>query len=184
MSLPAVPSNIYTDRAGVELILGVCGVNLRINDSETTVVSAEEENYLTYLIYTASQEIDMYMANRYDPAVMLTSWLIRNWCSIIAAYRVAMRRCGSPPVALQWEYEQTMTKLDLIRVGQLDIAGLASLATPGIAMSNLRIDPRFPSKQLRVETQISGQQPNGPRPIQTDIQTAWFSEPNSYGTTQ
>lgn len=184
MSLPAVPANLYTDRAGVELILGVCGVNLRINDSETTVVSADEENYLNYLIYTASQEIDMYLSNRYDPAVMLTSWMIRNWCSIIAAYRVTMRRCGSPPVALQWEYEQTMEKLGLIRVGQLEIGGLASLATPGIAMSNLRIDPRFPTKQLRVEGQISGQQPNNQRPFITDITTGWFSEPNGFGTTQ
>jgi phage gp36-like protein len=178
MSLPTVPTNLYTDRAGVELILGVCGVNLRINDSETTVVSADEENYLNYLIYTASQEIDMYLSNRYDPSVMLQSWLVRNWCSIIAAYRVAMRRCGSPPVALQWEYEQTMDKLGLIQVGQLEIGGLASLATPGVAMSNLRMDPRAITKRMRVEVPISGQQPNNQRPVIKDIQTSYFPDSN------
>jgi len=178
MTAPAAPANVYTDRAGVEMIMGACGVDLRINDSETTVISTVEELYLTHATYIASQELDMYISNKYDPSVMSQSWLIYNWASIMAAYRVTLRRCGSPPASLQWEYEQVMDKLAQIANGQLQIAGLASLATPGIAMANLRIDPRFPFKQMRVETQISGQQPNGNRPVAKDIQGQLYSEPN------
>lgn len=178
MATPAAPANIYTDRAGVEFIMGTCGVNLRINDSETTVVSTAEEQYLTWATYVASNELDMYISNKYDPSVMAQSWLIYNWASIMAAYRVTLRRCGSPPAALQWEYEQVMDKLAQIANGQLQIAGLASLATPGIAMANLRLDPRFPYKQMGVETQISGQQPNGNRPVKKDLQGTFFTEAN------
>ena len=178
MTAPSAPANVYTDRAGVEMILGSCGVNLRINDSETTVVSTSEELYLTHATYIASQEIDMYISNKYDPSVMSESWLIYNWASVMAAYRVTLRRCGSPPASLQWEYEQVMDKLSQVANGQLQIAGLASLATPGIAMSNMRMDPRFGYKQMRVEGQISGQQPNGNRPVIRDIRDQYFTEPN------
>jgi hypothetical protein len=178
MSAPAAPANVYTDRAGVEMIMGACGVNLRINDSETTVISTAEELYLTQATWIASQEIDMYLLNKFNTETLTGSWLIYNWASVMAAYRVTLRRCGSPPASLQWEYEQVMDKLAQVANGQLQIAGLASLATPGIAMSNMRIDPRFGIKQMRVEGQISGQQPNNNRPVIKDIRNEYFEEPN------
>lgn len=174
-TLPLAPTYTYTDRQGVEWILGVCGVNAKVNDSGTTVVTTDEENYLTYSIYVASQTIDMYLLNRYSADVLAGSWVIRNWASIIAAYRVSLRRCNAPPTSLQYEYEQTMESLTKISVGQLMIGNLPSLATPGIAMSNLRMDPRFTGRQMRVETPISSTIPTGYRQTK-DISTGFIAE--------
>lgn len=170
---PPTPTNIYTDRAGLDAVIGSCGVDLRVNDSETTVVSAAEQLFIDYAINVASGEVDMYLANRYAPSALATSWVIYNWCSVLAAYRLTIRRCGSAPVALQFEYENVKKLMSEVQNGQLQIAGLPSLATPGCQFSNVRIDPRFVQRQMRVERVISDTTPTrGPQ--LNDIIGNWY----------
>ena len=177
--MPVTPPNIYTSREYVEAIMGVCGVNLRINDSETTVISAVEESYLNYAIYVASATVDMYLSNRYAPALMLTNMTVINWATIMAAYRVAIRRCGSAPASLQWEYEQTMDMLKQVQDGTLPISNIPSLSSPGASLSNVRLDPRFPFKQLRVEGQLSDSTPTR-APVVKDIPGQFWIDRNGY----
>jgi len=173
-----VPANIYSDRTGVEIVMGQCGVDSRLNDSETTVISAAEEQTLTTLIYYCSQEIDMFLLNRYPASQLTTSYLVYMWCSVMVAYRLGMRRCGSVPQALQWEYEQTMEKLRQIQIGQMDIGGLQKLSGPGAIWSNVRLDGRFREKQMRVEPNISNSTPT-PYPQHKDLVDVWIQERDS-----
>lgn len=168
-----VPTNLYTNRAMVEAVVGVCGVNLRINDSQTTVVSALEETYLDYAIYVGSSEIDLYLSNRYAPAVLLTQFCVWNWATIIAAYYLTMRRCGSAPAQMQWMFEQTTQRLREYQLGLQELAGVPSLASPGISMSNVRMDPRVPFNQMGVEPSISDSTPTAYPQIRNLLATIW-----------
>lgn len=156
---PAVPANIYTDDTAVKDLLGVCGVNLRLNDSETTVVTVGELLRLTKIIYVASGIVDMFLNNRYDPADLVTNWVVRDWATVIAAYKLTMRRCGNVPTSLQWEYEQAVRVMRDIQLGLMQIGGLASVSGPGISVSNMRVNPRYPVNQLRVEPSLSDSTP-------------------------
>lgn len=171
--LAPVPTNIYTNRSGVEAVMGVCGVNLRVNDSQTTVVSEVEESYLNYAIYVASAEIDLTLSNRYAPAMLATSFAVYNWATVIAAYYLTIRRCGAAPAALQWEYEQTKQRLREYQLGLAEIAGLPSLASPGISMSNVRMDPRAPVNQMGVEPSISDSTQTSYPQIQNILAAFW-----------
>ncbi len=152
---PAVPENIYTDATAVSDLIGVCGVNLRLNDSETTVVTVAELLRLTKIIYVASGIVDMFLLTRYAAEDLVLNWVVRDWATVIAAYKLTMRRCGNVPTSLQWEYEQAVKVMRDIQLGLMPIGGVASVSGPGVSLSNHRLDPRYGVNQLRVETSIS-----------------------------
>lgn len=155
MATPSTPQNVYTDRVGVEAIMGQCGVDYKLDDDGTTVITSAKEQNLTYAINYASNRIDMYLANRYSPAVLATSWIVWHWASVIAAHTLSKRRCAGASVSLQAEFDQTMSELGQIKTGQLDLGNVPSLASPGASVSNVRLDPTFVTKRMRVEKSIS-----------------------------
>ena len=150
-------------------------MNLRLDDDGTTVVTTYEYARLTRIIYFATQEVDMYLANKYLRVDLQNSYLIYYWASIIAAYRLTQRRCGNVPQSLQSEYEGVMELLLKIQRGELPIAGMPGKNGVGISLSNVRMDPFFRTKGQRVETQISDSTPTAFRQDK-DVGSVLFDE--------
>lgn len=171
-------STLFTSRGDMQSLLGLCGVDLKINDSETTVISPVEEGYLNWCISAASSRVSLFLANRYSPQVLLQVPMVIWWATVISCYMLSMRRCNTAAGSLQAMYESAMKDLSDASTGMVQLGGVPSLATPGISMSNVRMDPTWAFKTMRVEQQISANTPTR-APVIVDIYGQFWQDPNS-----
>lgn len=172
------PETMLTDRAGVQQVLGRCGVDIRLDADRTGVVSAQEEAILTDSLRFGTEFVHALLGGRFALAQLAKSWLIYRWASIIAAQNLCLYRCGNVPASLQAEFERAENYLQLIMSGQMPLASIASKSGTGVSMDNMRMDGRFGAKQLRVETTISDGSRVQRSPQIMDIPTRYIPERN------
>lgn len=173
---PDAPTIMLTDRAGVEQILGACGIDLRINVSRTTVVSTSELTILTFCLNYGTEETIAYCGTQYRAATLAKSWLAYTWASTIAAYLLCHFQTGSVPASLQSLYDMTMALLEKIHNAQFRPASMPSLSGAGVALDNLRLDPRWSRKGLRRESTISDGHRDQKSPVHEDIASLYLFE--------
>lgn len=179
MSAPAAPDVLLTDRTGIERVLSQAGVDARVNVSRTTVVSDAEEAEVTHVAAYASDLVQNLVGNRYAAADLATSYLVYTWASVIAAYELCLYQAGFVPQALLSEYEQVLDRLQKVGAGQDRLASIPSSQGAGVAMDNLRLDPRFRYKQLRRERTISDGPSRQASPAIEDITNLYLFERNA-----
>lgn len=174
MPPPDTTPVLLTDREGVEGVLGRCGVDAKLDVDRNGVVSATELEQLTFSINYASELTLAWCGKRYAIDKLAGSWLAYWWASTIAAYRLAIYRCGAVTASLQAEFEAVMELFRQVHVGQFQPASMLSSSGAGVAMDNLRLDPRYRTKQLRVEVSISDGHRDQKSPKRTDILGTWI----------
>jgi len=130
--------------------------------------SLVDSSVVNNAIERAEQRIKQFVTGRYDVTQFSSSnkWL--KWCcatlSCVALYR---RRGNLIPPGLQEQYDEYIEHLQAIRDGRGEIPDQAPRTEFSMAMSNLRIDHRYPTGKSRVVTTVStgGQDSAKPRHV-------------------
>lgn len=154
MAAPSVLTTVYPDRQGVNDILGEAGVNRRLDDNQSGAVASAEEAMLTRLYSEATAWVKYYLV-KYDLSDYPTDdnaghWLVYRWACIRAAFQLCRRRGNPVPGTLDAMHAEALETLKAIQSGEETLADVAQVASPSLSLSNLRLDGRYHSKQLRV----------------------------------
>lgn len=169
MPPPDAPATLLTDRDGVQQVLGRTGVDKRIDVDRTRVLSAAEQATLTFCLNYGTEFTWAWCGNRITLTTMATSWLFYTWSSIVAAYLLCLYRAGSVPASLQSEYEATLALFEKIHNGSFKPASVAAASGAGVAIDNVRYDPRYRNKTIRVQQSISDGHQQQRSPVRVDI---------------
>lgn len=143
------PQYIYTSRREVENVISQVGVNLRLDDLDTS----DSEDALEEYYIDATLDIDTHAQHYYESSDLATSSWVRRRATYLACYYLSQRR-GNPAL-FQLRYNQIMEQLERVQLGEMLIPGLPTRADMTPAMSNMVVDERFILSKLRVHPSIS-----------------------------
>lgn len=155
----------YTTTEELERLLSAIGVNAfsdNDHDSETN------DDVVDEVITQASAEVASYIARQYEIGTLGNDVQVREWTTIVAAYKLCFRRGNMPPESLAYRYEQLMDQdkgiLALIAdrhrwKGRLLTATRRKDKAMHPTFSNLTVDRRYPYERIRVTTQNSNEEP-------------------------
>ena len=92
---------------------------------------------------------------RYDPQQLVRSYNVKRWAVAVAAKWLTSRRGQSPPKSIMDEAEEAEESMRLVWTGalQIDSAGTRTSSWPFI--SNVQVDHRYNTAQVRVQPSIS-----------------------------
>lgn len=146
----------YTNQASLESLLSTQGVLNNVNDSQEVDLAhanASDPNRILGAISDATDLIDLYCQNYYNPSDLSKSeWVFRR-CTWIAAHFLTERR-GNPGYFLE-QYTKSVEWLEKIQSGLFQIPRIPMSSDLRPALSNYVVDDRFPIAKIRVETFIS-----------------------------
>lgn len=155
MAAPSAPSTRLADRAGMEDVLGETGIDLRLDDNRSGVVTTSEESRLTRACYWADAMVTGFYLSKYDPTGLAANWAVYHWCNVFAVYRICPRRGNAVPSSIGAMYQETVELLVDLQAGRTVLSNVAQRGSPSISVSNLRLDGRYHTRQLRVQPTIS-----------------------------
>lgn len=162
MAPPAL-AYTYATQADVEALLSPDGVVGRVDDNATGTPTGTQTGYVASAINWATARVNQYCLGRYDAIDLAQSWVVNEWCIILAAYWLSCRRGNPAPGSFSDLYKEAMDDLKEIRSGaaQLPEIGLRTAGWP--AWSNVRVDSLYSLRKVRVERPISeGSQQQAP----------------------
>lgn len=119
-------------------------------------------------IERGEQILKQYISGRYDTASLTTNKWAKWACALIAAVQLFRRRGNPLAPGLQESWDELKEQLELIRDGVGEVPDGQPRIEPGIAMSNLRYDARYPTQKMRAQTAISAGQQDSTKPRRTD----------------
>ena len=144
---------LYATQAEVEDILGAVGVRLRVDDGDDGTIDPEDADRLQEAIWEATDIINEYALHYYTAEALETSAWIRRKCSYMAAYLMGRRR-GNKSIYKD-EYDQTISRLQRIQNGLLNIPRLPKRDDFEPRMSNLVVDQNYSKKKIRADRSTS-----------------------------
>lgn len=155
---PASQSVLFSSDDDVVSLLSQLGLDARLDDQDAGGQAA----FLSRAHNWATGRILFYCAPFYDASAMASSWLVNEWASVLATFWVCVRRVNPlPDVIRQLVYggdglgEGVMGDLKDVREGRAQIPDVGARNVPWPAYSNVRVDPRFRVRQVRVIRQTS-----------------------------
>lgn len=143
----------HTTQADMTSIFGEDAILNRLDDDATDAIEGNESTWLSDSIQEASDEIDMRLQRRYDPAVITSSPFIQRCAAYLAVHHLSKRR-GNPSQYVE-DYERYIALLDDIKAGKYDIPGVDDRYDNRPRMSNLVVDHNFHKAKIRVEQETS-----------------------------
>jgi len=158
-------------QAEVERVLSTYGV-LAFADHDGD--GSEDDNVVEDCIQRASDEIHLYLHDRYDSAVLATVNLVRRWAAVGAACYLCQTRNNPPPESLDLQWQKLINNEE----GLIPKIGKGLQALPGVQLrydsrpsfSNLRIDRRWPTSKTRVAVANSS---DAPTSLNQDTAQEW-----------
>jgi phage gp36-like protein len=160
----ALISPAYTTFAQIERYLSLAGAEAfashDVPDEPTAGVYDDVVNQ-------ATDEINLYLIERYLPAGLAGSTLVNRWATTLGAYFLTLRRGNPPPNSLAVDYERVIKLLERIQAGTLNIPNVATRSR-GPVWDNLTVDRRYHQQKLRVQKENSSDSPTGLRQHQVD----------------
>jgi phage gp36-like protein len=149
-------STPYTSDA--ELV-SLMGQEWLISNADHDGDGAADPDAINRAINAATQEIDLYLGQRYESSVLATHDLVRDWATVRAAMKLH-RTAGDPlPQVLIDEWAEILATLKALGAGQMTIPGLSTLGNLRPTMSTRRIDRRYGQRTVRVERDNSTEVP-------------------------
>jgi phage gp36-like protein len=141
---------LYASRTDLEHLLSVYGVDQRLDHDGSGGISAAEEAFLTDCLTEASETVNWYLFNRYDPVnLAMSNWVARK-TTILAAYRLTSSR-GNPPLFVE-DAERALDDLErAVTDPRFGPPGVPIRPTCIPVFSNLRVDARYNWRCIRVE---------------------------------
>lgn len=137
---------VYATQTDVEAVLSQLGVTLRADDDEDGV---SETANITYALQEASSQVDFYLLQRYTAAVLATSDYVIKATAALAACLLSRRRGNVVPGSIDAACEKYSKQLEQIATGQYQLPGAAMRDDPGITVTGLAVDLRYPHVPVR-----------------------------------
>lgn len=162
MALPTALAYLYTSADEIEALLSPDGADARLDDVDSGAVSATEEDYMAVqAVNKATSRINIYLQQRYAPALLATSWAVHDFTTIYGAIWLCRRRGNSVPASLMesWE-EDCLPLLEAIQKDQMSLNDIAERESDQPRFANVTLDSRYRVRQLRVERPLSDRVPN------------------------
>jgi len=173
---PPALSILYTSQQDMEDFLSPLGVRVRADHDADGALSAAEQRAITYAVNGGTETILFYTYSRYDPAVLANSWSVNRWATYFACYQLCCERVDPIPETLITLIEDATTKLEQIQLGRhAGLPGIPVRRTQAPVWSNVRVDPLYQFKCIRVEKGRSSKGPNT-RPVVPDYPEAFCPE--------
>ena len=156
----ALLATVYCTEAELIRFMGQGAVDdFGDNDADGTA----DAEVVNDCINQATEEIDLYLRQRYTQAALATSTLVNRWCVVMAARFETQRRGNPVPDSIEQEWLRIADPAS----GLIVQIGLGHKQLPGIAlrddlrptMSNVRIDRRYRTSTVRV-TKANSSSPN------------------------
>ena len=150
----------YTDRAHVEMVLSVAGVESRLDDDGDNFDNTTEALRMQDAINRATETINFYLWNRYSPdRIAQCSNLANQWAADLASYYLCRTRGNPVPESIIEAAREAEERLEKIYKGRFRLPGVPMRRNNGPTYDNLRIDVRYRFRVIRVEGNTSSQQP-------------------------
>ena len=153
--MPTALTYTYCTEADVQALLSADGTTARVDDNGDNSQSATEAGYITSAINWATDKINFFLLPRYSAPNLSTSWVVNNWAVILAARWLSMRRGNPPPGSVNQLYEEAVEDLKLVHSGAYEIPGIGTREVLWPVWSNVRVDPLYILRKIRVERPIS-----------------------------
>lgn len=169
------PTTVYCTEADVDMLLSTSGTLSRADDDDTGHRTATESGYVTKAIAWATGRCNLYLT-AYPFNQLANSYLVNQYCAIIAAYILSCRRGDPVAGSLADLYEEVMEDLKGIKAGNLQLpdVGLRSGAWP--AWSNVTVTVLDTIRRVRVQRPISEKRGGPPDYQQTiDRHSDWVA---------
>ncbi len=156
---------VYTTTAELNRLLSAIGVAAF---SDNNVDGDADDDVVTECMERASVDVASFVSRQYQVGTLSADVQIREWTTIIAAYKLCMARGNMPPESLAYRYEQIANPetgvLALIAdrhrwKGRLQTAARRTDLASTPTFSNLTVDRRYPYERIRVTSQNSNQEP-------------------------
>ncbi len=130
------------------------GVSVSTNDSQGNSVS--DATIVANAIERGQSKLSQYLTQKYDTSLITSSNVWIKWAAAtFAAVEIMRRKGGVVSAGLQEIYEEYLSILNDVKNGPGLIPDLLPRTTPGMAVSNLMIDNRYPRAKVRVVGTIS-----------------------------
>lgn len=157
----ALVDNAFTTVALLERFMSVRGADQFA--AHTDGAEAEEE-VKEDAINSATEEMAMYLTQRYNKEDLADHTGVQRWATSIAAYFLTIVRGLEPPESWAAEFKRLMDPekgiMARIAAGELKIDGLSLRSDMRPTMSNLRVVRRFNHSKIRVTRPNSTDQPS------------------------
>ncbi len=122
---------------------------------------ASDTNVVDNCINRGHARILDFAGQQYEAADLATSETIKEWNIIIACYVLCGLRGNPRPDSLVEDYKEICGPgglLSQVRAGLYKLYGLSVRSGKAPTFSNLRVDRRYPSRQIRVKSSSSNPQ--------------------------
>lgn len=167
----------YTTQNDIVALMSQEGVDLRLDDDGSGAVSAAELAYLTTQgISYATSRVNWYCQGRYDNDQLNTSYLVNDWCTRLATYWLCTRRGNPAPKSIQDLRDEAIEEMKEVRNGMGMIPDLGTRNADWPAWSNVRVDPNYRLRKIRVERPLSEKTP----PQDARRNNDWLAEALQY----
>lgn len=110
------------------------------------------------VINQATDEVNLYAIDRYDPADLATSKIVNRWATTFGAYFLTLRRGNPPPDSLAKDFDRVTKILERVQAGTLNIPNVG-LRSRGPTFDNLVVDRRYSQAKIRVQKENSSDSP-------------------------
>ncbi len=125
--------------------------------------AAADTDVVEDCVNQATEEIDLYLRQRYTPAALATSTLVNRWCVVLSARFLCHRRGNPVPDSIERDYERIADPGEglLVQVseGRRQLPGIALREDLRPTWSNLQVDRRYRHSKIRVTKANSSDAP-------------------------
>lgn len=161
------PSVVLCTETDVQGLLSTEMEQAQLDDAGVGPGDADQQARISQAIAWGSSKVLACLQPLYDSTDLTTSALVNEWATIASAYWLCSRRGNPVPESVQRMWLGTPGTDDKGALGDLIAARKMELQIPDIgyrnpewpAWSNVRVDPRYRTRQIRVERPISEQTP-------------------------
>ncbi len=152
-------SLIATPYTSVDELRDLMGDQWVVDNSDHEGDGVADYSPVYRAINAATQEIDLYLGQRYEAAVLAAHQLVRDWATVRAAMKLHRTLADPMPQVLADEWAEILATLKEIAAGQRTIPGLETLGNLRPTMSNRKIDRRYGQRTVRIERDSSTEVP-------------------------
>lgn len=142
----------YCTATDLQSRISSTGYNLRVDDDATAVTPCLQRAKNTILFYAEP----LYGATDLQTNANAAGW-VNDKATDIALYHLCARRGNPVPASIKEDYQQAMQELALVHDDNAHIPELAQRHTDAPTFSNIRVDPTFNYRKIRVERTLSDQ---------------------------
>lgn len=164
MPPPPLPV-LFCSEQDIQDLMSVLGEQARLDDLDTGAggLTVESARALQKAQSYATTRVLFYAVQRYDATALASSWLVNEWSTVIACHWLCCRRANGVPDSLhelmygdgKATNRGVMGDLADIRAERAIIPDVGTRNVPWFSWSNVRVDPRYRVRQVRVERPLS-----------------------------